>query len=395
VVGNLAGLAGEPAGALRGEVLLVSYDVSDLVPAGPEAAKLTAALAEEIKAKVEPGAWKPGVNTVTAGDRGIAITVNDARLAERVTEFLLAAYAERMPRENKELHEKLAKKAPADFATPVTVAAALETLEKSSGLKVTIDPQAKDRGAQPLSLRLKEASAGLTLRWLTRAAGLDWEFREGGIVFFRPPDRGMAALPRVPLHRAAEGARVAKEIAARTAAVNAASGKELAAHQFKAELLGECLEWFRQTMGVDIVCDPGCEPHLGYQVSLDLEDMTAGQALTVVLRAAGLRGGLRDGAILVIPVRELNLPPSVQERLARKLVSFEWTEKPAGEALRFLGEESGVKIVIDESAREIAKRTVTLRMKDASTLVALELLLRRCHAGGQARDGVVHIVPGE
>ena len=184
---------------------------------------------------------------------------------------------------------------------------------------------------------------------------------------------------------------------------SAALSRELGAPDFDGKPLGECLAWFRERMGADIVCDPACLPKLaGFRVALGtdkpevretLTDLAAGEALALVVKSAGLRVGLRDGAILVLGGRAETPLKGVHFRLAEARVTFDWTARPAAEALAFLAKAADVRLVVEESAREAAARTITLKMKDAPADVALEFVLRRCRLTARISeaDGTLYV----
>ncbi len=114
--------------ALRSEFLLASYDVGDLVPEGPEADKRAAELAEEIKSKVNPEAWK------RLADSRVSLDWNEKPAAE-----------------------------------------ALAFLADSAGVKIVPDSEIK----KPVTLRLRDVSGRTALAWTSRLLSMRLYYRDG------------------------------------------------------------------------------------------------------------------------------------------------------------------------------------------------------------------------
>lgn len=278
------------ASELRGGILVASYDLKDLVPDGPESAKQVTALVESIKTKVNPEAWKPGKdNSIAAGDREMTISTADASLVPLVREHLLGLYAAGMPAAHKEMHEKLAKRAPLDFKD-AHLGKALESLAKASGLRIELDADCRGKAEVPVTLRTKEASYGLAVRQLARAAGLEWSFRDGGVVLAKPVERA----PK-PLHRLFADARIDKEVADD---LRDKLSWSKVSFDWDRKPSGEALKFLADAADVRIVPDGPGE----HEITLRMQDASVETALKWVCRLCKLEYRIRDGAVHVRPV---------------------------------------------------------------------------------------------
>jgi hypothetical protein len=97
----------------------------------------------------------------------------------------------------------------------------------------------------------------------------------------------------------------------------------------------------------------------------------------------------------VVDARAQELDPAEEARreaALRRLASVDFDDTPAGEAVEFLRQVSGLPVVLDPEARE---RRITLRVREVSVRSVLDLM---CTTGGLERSefaGVIYVhLPG-
>ena len=64
---------------------------------------------------------------------------------------------------------------------------------------------------------------------------------------------------------------------------------------------GQCIDFIRQTAGVNIVVHPDCGERLKTPITLRVKGMSHGQVLDWVMRLARLKHELKDGVIFITP----------------------------------------------------------------------------------------------
>jgi len=157
--------------------------------------------------------------------------------------------------------------------------------------------------------------------------------------------------------------------------------------------LPELIDWFREQSGVTFVVDPAAVAGAP-AATLAAKDITLGQALKQALTPLGLDYQVRDMAIFVYDPKKLDKAMLLPEDLpiARLLdnreeeLNFEPDKMPAGEALKQLTEQPGIKLAVDEA---IKKTPVTLKLKGIRLGYAIRWVVR--FAGGKIiadRDGM-------
>jgi hypothetical protein len=156
----------------------------------------------------------------------------------------------------------------------------------------------------------------------------------------------------------------------------------------------EIIDWFRDQAGVSIVVDPAGVPNPKPNVTLNAKDMPLGQALKQVLAGLKMDYEVRDMAVFIFNPAKLDKAMLLPEDLpiARMLdnreeeLNFEPQEQPAGEALKQLTEQPGIKLAVDPA---VQKNPVTLKLKAIRLGYAIRWVVRL--AGGKIivdRDGM-------
>jgi tetratricopeptide (TPR) repeat protein len=80
----------------------------------------------------------------------------------------------------------------------------------------------------------------------------------------------------------------------------------------------------------------------------------------------------------------------LRKKLEKK-ISFEFVQTPLGEAINHLEKESGVKMVIDPTAAEAARKPITLRLNQATVSLALQWVLKLAGLGYDLRENAAFI----
>jgi len=147
----------------------------------------------------------------------------------------------------------------------------------------------------------------------------------------------------------------------------------------------EVIDWFREQAGVSFVVDPKAAEGAP-AAAVAAKDTPLGQALKQTLAPLGLEYEVRDMAIFVFNPKTLDKAMLLPEDLPvarlldnrEEVLNFEPQGMAAGEALKELTEQPGIKLAVDEA---IKKTPITLKLKEVRLGYAIRWAVR--FAGGK------------
>ncbi|MCY3019470.1 MAG: STN domain-containing protein [Planctomycetota bacterium] len=157
--------------------------------------------------------------------------------------------------------------------------------------------------------------------------------------------------------------------------------------------LAEMLDWFCEQAGVTFVVDPSALERAP-TVTLTAKAIAVGPALKQLLTPLGLEYQVRDMAVFIFDPKKLDKTMLTPEDLPiarlldnrEEVLNFEPDKMPAGDAIKQLTEQPGIKLAVDEALK---KTPVTLKLKDIRLGYAIRWVVR--YAGGKIivdRDGM-------
>jgi hypothetical protein len=173
---------------------------------------------------------------------------------------------------------------------------------------------------------------------------------------------------------------------------NAALEKKITA-DFKKKPFDEVIDYFREQTKCTFVIDPAAldsKPN----VNLNAQNIAFGQLLKQALQPLNMEYEIRDQAFFLYNPKKLDknmlLPGDLHvERMLdnrQERLTFEPEAMPAGEALKQLTEQPGIKLTVDAA---IAKNPVTLKLGEINLGYAIRWVIR--FAGAKIivdRDGM-------
>jgi len=173
---------------------------------------------------------------------------------------------------------------------------------------------------------------------------------------------------------------------------NAALEKKITA-DFKHKPFDEVLDYFREQTKCNFVVDPAALDSKPL-VNLNAQNIAFGQLLKQALQPLNMEYEIRDQAFFLYNPKKLDktmlLPGDLHvERMLdnrAERLNFEPENMPAGEALKQLTEQPGIKLAIDPS---IAKNPVTMKLSEVNLGYAIRWVIR--FAGAKIvvdRDGM-------
>jgi len=164
----------------------------------------------------------------------------------------------------------------------------------------------------------------------------------------------------------------------------------------------EALDWLQKTHGLKIVRDDSIGQAARQEITVKLKDVTPDKALEAILKPANLAFTVKNGAVRVfaypLTAPSANKPSVAMSNLyIRHLatVSCDFQETPLSDTLNHLREKYNVNIVSDSSARDMADKEVTVKLKNTTMEKALQRILRPLGLRAAVEDNIVFIATPE
>lgn len=172
--------------------------------------------------------------------------------------------------------------------------------------------------------------------------------------------------------------------------------------EFNNTPLSEALQFLQTLTRTSVVVDPRMPRAKGRTaVTLKVSDVPLRDAVERILSPVGLAWAVRNEALYIhekgAPETEVARPKLskvLEDRLAKK-VTFEFVETPLTEAVRFLGQLSGVTIDLPNAvAHKKGHTPITLKVTNMPLRLAIDWILRLGDCTYEQRgDGLVCVLP--
>jgi hypothetical protein len=240
---------------------------------------------------------------------------------------------------------------------------------------IVLDSEVVRDAPRSITLRVDRMRTGRALRWICRLAGVAYGCRDEAI-FITTPERAKAMPPRYGAARRRDGRlREGQEPPDDQAA--AAMAKKIS-FDFVETPLQDVVAFISSLADITIVLDPDALRDEPRSLTLRVVDMRLADALRWVVKLVGMSYAWHDGALFVsMPgvlreltsqeeaLRVLQRPPTrALSATMAKPISFDLAETPLPDALRTLGERTGLHIALDPKADEATLRPLTLRVTE-------------------------------
>jgi len=210
-----------------------------------------------------------------------------------------------------EVRKKLERKVTFEFVdTPLDEA--LTFLSQLVGVKMTLDPKVAASAKTKINLRVTDMTVDLALQWVLKLADLDYLIADGAVVVWKPGARAApAASPAAPAGDSGAWVQDTRKKLSRKVSF-----------EFVDTPLEEAIAFLNSLAKVNIIIDPkvAAKGATKTAITLRVQDMEMGTALTWVLRLANLKYEFRDGAVFITEAKpeELNPAPPADKKGGQK-----------------------------------------------------------------------------